>query len=699
MSELERSLNGVRRRLVRHRLLRAALGGAVIVGAGWLLLMLADRWWHLPMGVRRGGAALAAVAAGSAAWLRMRRFPSLDEVEVARWLERRSPGLRELLVSAVQLRAEGGRDPAFNSPELVGLVVEEAERRSEALSWSRLRPRGKLRRVVRLAGGTALIWLMALGGSASMRRAFGRLWLDLPWPQRTHLLLSYGPGGHGDPGSGGGPVPKGEALEIRAVPAEGSHQPSEARVRCRPGGIEDGRSATEVEMNRYGDGHFEWVFPNVRASLLFQVSSDDFTSAWVPVAVAERPGIVSLEAVLDYPDYTGWPDAPALSEEGVGSGDLRALFHTVVRVAGEANKPLRAASIRFVPRDGNGESPAVPLGLSESGTGFRGAFTMERDGYFHFALEDTDGLVDPEPVRHAVRVTADRSPEVRLLAPGEDLKVLPQARVPVGCSFLDDVGLREGRLLVRRGSAEEPLPISAWQAPPPGVGGRESAHLLELEKLGVRPGELLRLRGEGVDGDTESGPKRGYSEERLLTVVGREEFEQSVDARLAGLRQQIDRLAEEQAGAREGTARLLDLLERPEFSGVRQGELVKQRDVQEGTRRALSGIERLLDLLEMNRIDPGDRERALEEAASRLGEADRGSLEGAAGRLQESGAAGEPARIALKEALGLQEKALDALEEASRRLGRAQTLTEVIIRTRRLSGFLDEILKEIQERR
>jgi hypothetical protein len=173
----------------RARRLAAAEWGGLAVAAGLAVLLLATgllsvglkpspiRWLAL------AGVAAAVGWAGRRLWS-VRRGSGSDEA-VARLVAAAAPALRSALVSAVELtRARDGLAASgAASLELLDAHVAGTTVAAAAIDLTAVLPARRARRAGWIAGGVALLWLLALGlGGAATRRQAGRLLLGDPAP-------------------------------------------------------------------------------------------------------------------------------------------------------------------------------------------------------------------------------------------------------------------------------------------------------------------------------------------------------------------------------------------------------------------------------------------------------------------------------------------------------------------------------------
>ena len=212
---------------------------------------------------------------------------------------------------------------------------------------------------------------------------------------------------------------------------------------------------------------------------------------------AAAPGDGGFTIDLTPPAYTGRPATrlinPTRIEALTGS-------RAVIRAGGA--RLVARLNDRILPRHEDGSADAV----------------LETGGYV--AIE-TDARRQLLPLT----VTSDRVPEVRITAPGRDLRVASaKTRIPIVVSAIDDLGLQSlaVRYTVVSGVGEElsfkegSLPVAVAKESSLAWRGEGS---LSLAALGLEPGDALVYRGVAADGRPGEGGA-GTSESYFVEVAG-----------------------------------------------------------------------------------------------------------------------------------------------------------------------------------
>src|SRR5262245_47463381 len=159
------NLNRLRR---RERLLALAWGAACWLAIVLIFLLAAcfvdwliDREIDTPWSVRALLFALQIGLAIVVGWLFLVRpqIRRLRDDTLALWVEDRHPAFAHRLITAVQLSRPGAKSEGM-SPELIAVVVSEAEKRSAALDFTHVADHRRLRRAALLAGPVLVVAIL-----------------------------------------------------------------------------------------------------------------------------------------------------------------------------------------------------------------------------------------------------------------------------------------------------------------------------------------------------------------------------------------------------------------------------------------------------------------------------------------------------------------------------------------------------------
>ena len=616
---LDGLLGALRRRLVGKIWLHG-LGTALAVGALWLAFaFLADWGLRVPRPVRILHGLAFVVLVGVFVWrdlLRpMRRVPSRSGLALL--VERRRPELRELLVSAVQFQERPEAAPTGSGdPELVGLVLAEADRSAAAL-----RPSGMLddrpprRRFLAglVAGLVVVAFALARPDLASIF-ADRMLGGTRSWPQRTHLTLDV-------PGLGPGAVVERTEERILLRVARGTDLP----VLVRAVGVVPGEVELHFEEERdlvlpgAGGGLFRTLLRSLQEDVRFYATGGDDRDGLprVEVEVLQPPDVEGLAMVVEPPAYSGLPRTVQFDRDVEVLAGSRVAVHVlpfppdatgIARLLPE-DETIELASVPY-PRDEAAAGPFVEGVEGVEGTeGTEGAeaeppaqglgfeLVAERSVGFRIELVDDSGLSNPEPGLFRIRVVEDRPPDIALLSPARsDFEIVRGGAIPLRARAEDDFGLVSMRFRVLPTTREEDaqpilegeIPLTPLARDPAGAATAASAAAgdgatpataarelalgnvrLEVDSLGteampVAVDQRYELVVLATD-DRQPEPGVGRSHPIRARVVTPEELLRRMQDRLGQARLSAVRLSDLQ---REKRRRVEDLLAVAEGDGA-----------------------------------------------------------------------------------------------------------------------------------
>jgi hypothetical protein len=323
---LRLQLDDFRRHLWRVKILEAIAAGFIGLLVSFLLVYGLDRFFQTPGWVRLGillaGISLFAVFAPF--WLHRWVWRQRHEVQLARLIARRYPGLGDRLLGVIELQNQQGNadslSPRLREAAMEAVAVETAKRKlDEAL------PPQRHRRWTLTALGLAGVVAAAL--MMTPRAGFNALlrWiLPLSNTERyTFTKLDNPPAYRA--------VAFGEAFEITLKLANESEQ--------RPA-TSSGRYGLQVAVEaRLVDGSYHFTFPGQQDPGILAFRIGDLRHE-VRVEPIQRPGMESVAAVVTSPEYLKIPEKTLSLNTGVVS----AVEGSKVRIDLTTHRPLAAAT-------------------------------------------------------------------------------------------------------------------------------------------------------------------------------------------------------------------------------------------------------------------------------------------------------------------------------------------------------------------
>lgn len=507
--ELRTILADVRRRWARRAWLRAWTLGAA-TAAAMLLVGVFTVWLVASDGVPLVLAvaavlAMAGVSLGCAL-LPLRRPPT--DKQVARFIEERTLGLDDVLVTAV----EHGAD---HEGPIANVLVNDAIRVAREVDATVVVGRDTLRSaaVGAVLGSAALVVALGLFAPSANRagHVVGAYWL----PARYAIEVV--------PGS----------VKVRA----GQPLTIVARVPGTDGGLVPtltvgaGAAARSARMTPGGTpGEFTITLENLTVTFPYAVVAGSARSADYTVEVIRPVRVSRIDLSFEYPKSIGL--APHTEED---AGDIYAPAGTRVQVKVTADKPLMRAELTMV------DGAAMPM----NGTGHvvTADLVIAKDGSYRVSLNDLDGLSSEGDTEYFIRMLDDRPPDVRILRPAGDRQVSPLEEVAIEARADDDYGLASLELVMKTSAGKETVvPLGA----PVSGAIATGAHTLYLEELRVTPGDFVTYYARARDRGRGRRDAEARSDIYFLEVKPYEEEFVASDSQAGGSQAQetgVDELA------------------------------------------------------------------------------------------------------------------------------------------------------------
>jgi hypothetical protein len=385
-----------------------------------------------------------------------RRPPS--DLQLARYIEEQAGGLDDIVVTAVQHGDSGS--PAGRR------LAAEAARRVDEVGVDRVVDPETLRRVAMGAVAASLVLLAAVAAIAPTVSRGATVALAYLWPARLHLEVTPG------------------TTKVRA----GTPVTFTARVRGAEAGlapvlmIGDEPDARAVVMTTDADGVFTASLERATESFAYHVVAGPARSDRFDIEVIRPVRVTRIDLEYAYPAAMGLP--VRIEEDG---GDIYGPAGTTVTLSISTDKPIAQGQLAVVGGD--------PVPLTGSDRVLRAALPIRADGSYRVALTDRDGLENPGETEYFIRMLDDRPPDVRVLRPGGDRQVTPVEEVTIEAAADDDFALASLEIVFQvPGQRDTVIPFNPGRAPQ--ATGR---HLIQLEELGVRPGDFVTYYARARD--------------------------------------------------------------------------------------------------------------------------------------------------------------------------------------------------------
>lgn len=505
-----------------------------IVGFPLLVLTALEIFVGLPFWLRAPILPAAGLAALFFAWAGLVR-PMRERhtaIGAALLVEAQRPDLLSRLVSALQLYPELEQErPRFDATMVRALVIQ-TQTATAGEDFRAVIDRRPARNQALLGALALLAWglfsAVNPAGVSEAFRSFAHAWEDV----RNAMLKAAG-----------------AKIVIEPLEREAYLTGSTVWVRARQEGFLRGTmtahlrtegsetwSTESIAVDDSGRGHFE--ARDLRESFEIYFSAGAIESEIVRVPVTDRPRIVNLEVVYEYPAYVR--RAPA--REARSDGNLSALFGTSLVLTVEANVELKA--VRLIPSYG-GEPVVFSVGgrfaktvirlerpewLADPAPEIQASYTLEMADRFGFTNTESDR-------RYGLRIQKDAAPRLGFSGvPNRSPEHEPHITdsklggVTLAVKGSDDFGLAKVTLHYRLESLDtgalkrEDSVVRVFSPPVPDL---PHLGLVRLSDLGAQVGDRVVFWAEAEDAyDLEpgQGPHRVKTPAYRIAVVTEEEL-------------------------------------------------------------------------------------------------------------------------------------------------------------------------------
>ncbi len=557
---------------------RWASAAILLTSLGCLLAtgIAADRTLLLETATRRW--LLAIAAAGTWVWIRREGWYRDAATPPGIWaeiLERSDPSW------GGALRLATGAEPRAALTPLIGTV----EKKLLAVGPETYLPRRPLIVPVACAAAAWAVLGAGFAVSGTLRTGLVRF-LPFSDPRWTRIVSLSAPESVG----------RGDAVVIE-LHAEGI-LPDEAFLHVHEGpDLEAGGLRAVGE-----DGRYRFRIGQLLDPLEYSIRIGDNRTERRFIRILDRPHLLSLEADVAPPPYSGLP-----ASRGPIDGPLRVVQGTSLVLRARFNKPMRSVGWEGTGAAGTGGEDRVALreeagtgsaGTGSAGTGVAGTWTWSgtmtapRRGILR--ITDVDGLTSDRPIPLSVEVVPDLPPEVTLQRPRTtDRLVTPAGTLRLVFQAKDDFGLGSVEVATV-GSAENSTPrvervAGGDNLPNPWAG----EHVWRPGEPAPSPGDVLFVVVRAADRSPLENV--GESARLRLRVVTPDTLTRHIDERLLGTRHRL-----------EGTADRIVILRERLRSGGDLGA-ARLESITAPTERAKEDLAEILEEISDNRIEAFSR--------------------------------------------------------------------------------------------
>ncbi|WP_411827958.1 hypothetical protein [Luteolibacter sp. AS25] len=628
---LRKQLEDFRIQLWRRKVIEAVAAGLIGLLLSFLIIFALDRVWHTPGWVRLvillGGVSL--FAGFVPYWLHRWVWGHRREVQLARLISRKFPGLGDRLLGVIELQDQSGTESTA-SPRLRAAAMEvvAAESKKRDLDLALPSPR-------HLKWAAAAVVLIVIVGAAFVvtpeagMNALERWIKPFSKVERyTFTQLEKPPGYLA--------VPYGEAFALDLRLSGKSKQNPE-----RAYGQYDSQPPIGASLRKHG---YKFQFPGQQEAgiITFKIGDQRHRMKVEPM---QRPFVEDTKVYVKTPDYMGIPRREIeLTAGEVGAVEGSELVFEMVMsrpVLGGEYGPT-SVSGEMAQADNFEESSG---GLKVSGGKITTAPIMVGAVPFEipFSWKDEFGLSGGSDFRLRVDAVKDAPPVAYTQGLDRQIAILPEEVLDFEILCEDDFGLRKvgiewestGTLPGEKSVGKGELVV--------GEGGYETARLMEQVSFSPSAFEIgpQRLILRSFSEDYFPGRERSYSQPVIVYVLSREEHAQL-------MKSQFDRTISELEDLTRKELNLLDENQRLErLDGEELQKEENQRRIEDQQTAENENAERMEELMK--------RMEELMKDATRNGDIDKETLKKMAGALK-----------------SMQELAEKDLPEVSEKLGEAK---------------------------
>lgn len=636
-------------RLRKTETLAAVAGGIVGLLATFVLLFVFDRFIDTPRWARAiltlSGGALAAWFAQAWAqhWLWHRRGPA----QLAKLLQRHFKTLGDRLQGIIELTETNDLPPGI-SPALMRAAIRQVAEESGRFDFGQAVPvrparQWALAAIVLAALTTAPFVFAPKAATNALTR-----WL-MPWAsidRYTFASLDALPDEL--------VVPHGEAFEIACgLKADSAWKPDTATARLN-------RAEPQQAKLQEGRAVFHLTGQTQNGTLKLRVGDATRDIAIRPL---HRPEMKELAARVELPAYLGYPAATV----PIQGSSAEFLEGSSVRFAGKTSRALKEAAMKSGETDPvaevQGETFVTPAKLAS-----------ELAGEATFRWADTHGLTPTQPYTLRVSTTRDAEPRVELQGLEQETAILPNEVLKLNVASSDDYGLKEAWLgWTVRALGEKKDAVGKGEAARTS-GAQTKKELLTAAEFSpawqkIPEDSVVELAAYAVDYLPARKPVESWK--HTVYVLSPAKHAERVRERMDQVLKQLDeRIRDEERQLEEAKAVAENKKELP---GDKAGEDIKRVEASERANEAAlqKMTEEMRDVMKdalRNKDIPEGTVADWQQLTEQLEKEANPPMQEAAQSLQQASQQPSQREPQLAKAQGQQQKALDAMRQAAKKM-------------------------------
>lgn len=630
--------------------------------------------------------------------------PSLESLALK--VEKKYPQLKNRLIASLQLFDKLKKNPFGYSTDMIEAVVKQADEISSRLDFKKVVDKNPLKKVSKITVGLVLIFIMfafVFPGSFNFCfYVFSHPLTEIEIPQKFNFIVFPGDlvvskfsdvkikiktEGEKKPEkikliwrNEGGSWNK-EDLRVKGQGSSGKGQDARVKGQDARGKIQDASSK---------DYDFNYTFKEVKRSFYYYVKAEDIKSQEYRITVVDKPRVIGLKLLFDYPSYTGLQDV-VLDEN---DGNITAIFGTKVKIEAKANKKLDKAKLVFKDFSKKMEVKKNKA-ISE--------ILIKKDNTYHIELQDSSGYKNEDPIEYQIISLPDEYPQIKIIEPAQDQDLNERMELYLVLRLADDYGFSSLKLVYQIISGgvegkEKTLEIPLFKIKEKEA---EIGYLWDLDRMGLVPEDVVKYRVDVYDNDEVSGPKKSSSKTFRVRLPSLAEILKDLDQKreeqILDMEKVFEQEKELQEKLKDFSKKMLKDIEVDWAKKKQMEEFLKtQERIQEKLKELSESIDQTGIELEENKLATLELFEKMQELKKLLDEIATPELKEAMRKLQEALDQLDPEKV--KKALAKMEfsleemiKKLDRTISLLKRLKAEQKLENLIEWAKRLSQKQKEI--------
>ncbi|MHA3774446.1 hypothetical protein ACXR0O_23210 [Verrucomicrobiota bacterium sgz303538] len=488
----------------RARMLKLIEGvvktGAVLITAMIIAMFidLVTGWFDPRARYSITGITLGGIVALGILWCALPLLRRRSIVSTAREVDQTVPQLQERWSTVTELAQSTDAPEVRGSEAMIRRIASEAESASDSIDPEKIvSSRPALNAAYWMLGTAVVLALMLTTNLMHSRVLLRRFWMPGADISLTEL--------HASPKDAW--APRGELLNLTAV-VNGCipKQPPQLMIRR----TDAPEKSLSMSANTSEPRTFQHSIAELSDSFEYRMRAGDGQTPWYRITAVDRPEITAVKLVVTPPAYSRLEKDEKTSLPNA----VRVLEGSEVALAFKSGQPL----------------DKMVLDLGEGRTA---VLTEENDGWYRYSSTPADSftfaviatsrfnLENKHKPSCLVTVYKDLAPSVKILAPSDELAVLPNEKVNVTFEAKDDFGLAKAELVVTTTTAEgetntRTLPIDLNED----LGKTQVRKSVELDPkaLGLKHGDQLSYVVQVTD--TKQNPAQAVTASPTLASNG-----------------------------------------------------------------------------------------------------------------------------------------------------------------------------------